>query len=751
MSFVDVILPLPLQELFTYRVQFEFENYIKKGQRIIVPFGKHRLYTALVKNIHNNPPKDYVAKYIVSILDSEPIINEKQFRFWDWISEYYMSYPGDIMNAALPSALKLASETKIILNPDKNIDYPSLNDREYLLVEALEVRNTLTLTDVSKILDIQKVFPIVKTLIEKEIIILEEEVKDSYKPKKDAYVTLTPDYKEDDRLSTLFGNLEKRAPKQLEILMTYISLTNRQKSSDFNPVREQSSYHNISVRELIKNSEGGREQLKSLVKKGVFEITFKQNSRLKTVEEGNGFMPVLNEYQQVALNQIKEHFLEKNVVLLHGVTSSGKTEIYIRMIEETIKTGKQVLYLLPEIALTTQIINRLQKYFGNKVGVYHSKFNDNERIEIWNRVLNNKLLNLNNDSISYQIILGARSTIFLPFDNLGLIIIDEEHDSSYKQYDPSPRYNARDAAIFLGKLHGAKVLLGSATPSIESYFNTEINKYGLVSLDKRYGEIEMPEIEVVDIKEDTYKNKMKSHFSPDLFENIKASLEKKEQVILFQNRRGFSPRIVCDNCNWTMLCRNCDVTLTYHKHAGTLKCHYCGYTASPPEKCPVCESTKLLMKGFGTEKIEEEMPIFFPHAKVARMDLDTTRTKYAFQQIINEFEEGNVDILIGTQMITKGLDFNNVTLVSILNADNMLSFPDFRAFERSFQLMSQVSGRAGRKNKRGKVIIQTFNPKHPVIKYVVENDYLSMYNNEIFQIQKFKYPPYYRLIEMTLK
>jgi primosomal protein N' (replication factor Y) len=739
--FIDVILPLPLPGYFTYRLPVELNNFIKKGQRVIVPFGKFKLFSAIVKNIHTNPPKDYEAKYIISILDKEPIINEKQFIFWEWIAEYYMAYLGDVMNAALPSTLKLASETKIVLNQNNEINKDNLNEKEYLIVEALERQHYLTISDISKILDIQKVFPIVKTLFEKNIIILEEELKNNYKPKKEAYINLAAQYTSDKQLSQLFDLLEKKAPKQIEILMEFISMSNKRK------LKNQS----LSLNELLKDNKTRREQINTLIKKGIFEITYKYHSRLKDVEDTINNMPELSHNQSIALNEIKENFKNKDVVLLHGVTSSGKTEIYIRLINEFIQQGKQVLYLLPEIALTTQTINRLQKYFGNKVGVYHSKFNDNEKIEIWNKVLNNNLLKLNNENVPYQIILGARSSIFLPFINLGLIIVDEEHDTSYKQTEHAPRYNARDAAIFLAKIYNAKTLLGSATPSMESYYNTKINKYALVNISERYGNVEMPEHVIVNIKNDTLQRKMKSHFSPLLINEITNSLQKKEQIILFQNRRGFAPRIICNECNWTLMCKNCDVTLTYHKQHNTFKCHYCGYVTPPPEKCPVCGNNNLQMKGFGTEKIEEELPIFFPNAKIARMDLDTTRTKYAFQKLINDIEEGNIDILVGTQMITKGLDFENIALVCILNADNMLSFPDFRAFEHSFQLMAQVSGRAGRKNKRGKVIIQTFSPQHPVFQYVINNDYNSMYDNEIIHRQKFKYPPFYRLIEITLK
>ena len=740
--FVDVMLPIPLPGLYTYRVPFDFNKFVKIGQRVVVQFGKKKVYTALIKRIHQTPPRNYSVKYILSILDSSPIFNKIQFQFWDWISSYYMCQPGEVMNAALPSALKLASETKILLNPDFDGDFSLLNDKEYLIAEALEIRKILTITEVTDIVEQLKVIPLIKTLIEKGVVVIEEQLTNRYKPKIETYVRLSEKYKNDEQLlSQAFDDLSKRAFKQLELLMYFVSIT--QNADD--------NLQEISRPELLKSINASSSLLKALEEKGIFETYEKVKSRLKNYDSTLETDSIIfNEYQQEALKEIQIGLSEKNVVLLHGITSSGKTEIYIKKIDEVIAEGKQVLFLLPEIALTTQIINRLRKYFGDKVGVYHSKYNESERVEIWNKVLASNAEEVLKDS-KYQIILGARSSLFLPFNNLGLIIIDEEHDTSYKQYDPSPRYQARDSAIYLAQLHGAKTILGSATPSIESYFNAKSGKYALVELTKRYGDIQLPEILIADIKEENRMKTMKSHFSSFLLEHIREALENKEQVILFQNRRGFSLRLECEKCNWMPECKNCDVSLIYHKHSNQLRCHYCGYSTRIPEKCPACGSSEVKMKGFGTEKIEEELPIFFPGISIARMDLDTTRSKSSYQRFINDFEDRKIDVLVGTQMVTKGLDFDNVSLVGILNADNLISFPDFRAFERSFQLIAQVSGRAGRKNKRGKVVIQTYNPYHSVIRNAIDNDYEKMYQSQILERRNFRYPPFHRLIQITLK
>ncbi len=735
--FVDVILPLPVPGLFTYRVPYELNDSVACWKRVVIQFGKKKIYTAIIVNIHEIPPKNYAVKYILSVLDTNPIMNQLQYKFWQWIAEYYMCEPGEVMNVAIPTAFKLASESKIVLNPGFDGDVEELNEKEYLVVDALDIQKKLTLTEVENIIEQKKVIPVIKGLIEKNIVLVEEELKERYKPKKETFLQLSEEYHDENKMQELFNRLEKRAFKQLEVLMAFISLSNF----------GSGKIRDVKQAYLTKQQKFSPGVIKSLVDKGVLLSFSKTISRLGSFDQTALPEDIeLSNDQSETLDQIKSSFSKKNVVLLHGVTSSGKTELYIKLIKENLEQGKQVLYLLPEIALTTQIINRLRKYFGNQVGVYHSRYNENERVEIWNNVLNNKI-----NKSKYQIILGPRSALYLPYSDLGLVIVDEEHDYSYKQFSPAPRYNARDAAIYLAGKHNANVLLGSATPSIESYYNTKNGKYELVELNKRFGDIQLPEILVADIKKETRQKTMKSHFSSLLLDHVSEALKNKEQVILFQNRRGFSLRIECDTCNWMPECKNCDVTLIYHKHNNQLKCHYCGYSRRVPERCDSCGSTHLHMKGFGTEKVEDELQILYPDARIRRMDLDTTRSKNAYQSIINDFEEQRIEILVGTQMVTKGLDFDNVSIVGILNADNMLSYPDFRSYERSFQLMAQVSGRAGRKKKRGKVIIQSYNPYHSAIRDVIEHNYKSMYSSQILERRNFKYPPFYRLINLSLK
>ena len=735
--FVDVVLPLPIPNLYSYRVPKEWNDELEVGKRVIVQFGKGtKMYTAIILKVHETAP-EYEAKYIESILDNAPIVNKYQLKLWKWIESYYMATPGDVMNAALPSSLKLASETKILLHAEYRDAMEDLSDNEYLIVEALEVRNELNLAEMAEILGIKSIHRHIKRLIEKKAIVVEEELKRRYKPKMESYVKLSTEANDEERLKEIFDDLEN-APKQLELLMGFIQLNQRYSS-------KPKAVKKLALQKMTNTTASA---VNTLVKKGIFEVFEQEINRINIDEIGNQDAFKLNENQLVAYNSIKTHFEEDKVTLLHGVTSSGKTEIFIQLIEEQLEKGKQVLYLLPEIALTAQIVGRLRKVFGDKVGVYHSKYNENERVEVWNEVFN---FTADKNDNRFQIILGARSALFLPYSNLGLIIVDEEHESTFKQYDPAPRYQARDASIVLAKLHDANVLLGSATPSIESYQNAKEGKFALVELFKRHGNVQMPEILCADIKDATRKKKMKSLFSPLLFDAMEEALENKEQIILFQNRRGYSPIMICETCGHTVGCKNCDVGLTYHKYKNVLNCHYCGYYIPMPNICPACGDTAIKVKGFGTEKIEEEIGILFPDAKVARMDLDTTRAKNAYHTIISQFENHEVDILVGTQMVTKGLDFSNVSLVGVLNADNMLHFPDFRSYERSYQLMSQVAGRAGRKSKRGKVIIQSYNPDHQIIRNVIDNDYNTMFTNEVIDRRNFKYPPFYRLIQVTLR
>jgi primosomal protein N' (replication factor Y) len=725
--FVEVILPLAIAKNYTYRVPFEMNNAVQIGKRVVVQFGKSRMYTAIIDKITETPPEKYEAKYILEILDDRPVVTETQLSFWKWMAEYYMCNDGEVMNAALPSALKLASETKITLNREFLVNKAELNDREFMIVEALDLQPELTVSDIAKLLGQKTVMPILKLLFEKNVINISEEVSERYKPRMRTFLTLNPVYQNQDQLRELFGILEKRAPKQADAVLAYIKLSRQQKA--------------ISKNELIEESGTGASSINSLIEKDILIAQEKNVSRLHMEDEGIFDTFELSGQQQEALASVKQQFEQKDVVLLHGITSSGKTQIYIRLIEEAIAAGRQVLYLLPEIALTTHIIERLRQYFGTNIGVYHSRFNDNERVEVWQKVLNNE----------YKVVLGARSAVFLPFQDLGLIIVDEEHEVSYKQYDPAPRYNARDAAIFLANMHGGKVLLGSATPSFESYFNARTHKYGLVELTERFGGTELPVTEVVSIVEETKKKTIQSHFTSVLMLDIQQALANKEQVILFQNRRGYAPVLLCKVCAYTPKCINCDVSLTYHKHSGKLHCHYCGYKEDTPSVCPACGSTHLEYKGFGTEKIEDELAMLLPDARIARMDLDTTRSRNSLQNILNDLEEKKIDILVGTQMVAKGLDFADVTVIGIINADSMLKFPDYRANERSYQMLSQVSGRAGRRGKQGKVVIQTYDVKHRVIKQVIENDYRDLYFTEMEERKSFNYPPFYRVINLDIK
>lgn len=724
--FVDVILPLAISKTYTYRVPFEMTDLIQKGKRVVVQFGKSRIYSAIVCGISETPPALYEAKYILDVLDEEPIVNHLQLDLWTWIAEYYLCHPGEVMQAALPAALKLASETRISLNPDIEHDRDQLSDKEFLIIDALDLHSELRVSEVSKLLGQKTVFPLLRTLFKKNIILISEEIAEKVKPRKKAFIKLNPEYEDPHSRKALFEVLE-RAPKQLEYLLAFFKLA-----------REGGD---IVKSDLAEAAGGSQSALKALLDREIFLQEDRIVSRLN-VEEAEELLEFeLNESQRHALDKINKDFENRDVVLLYGETSSGKTQIYIRLIEQMLAENKQVLYLLPEIALTTQIIERLRCYFGNEVGVYHSRFSDGERAEVWQKVLRGE----------YRMVLGARSSVFLPFRGLGLVIVDEEHESSYKQYDPAPRYHARDTAIYLAHLHKAKVLLGSATPSLESFYNTRVDKYGLVTLKGRFGGVKPPLIEVVSLAEETKRKTMQSHFTSVLMQEIRAALERKEQIILFQNRRGYTPVLLCTTCGYTPKCVNCDVSMTFHKSSAKLHCHYCGYKQEVISVCPACGSAKILQKGFGTEKIEDELQILFPEARIARMDLDSTRSRNGFQLLLNGLEEGRIDILVGTQMVAKGLDFANVTTIGIISADGMLSFPDFRAFERSFQMLSQVSGRAGRRTRQGKVIIQAYDTGHRVISQVVRNDYEEMFDTEILDRRNFHYPPLYRQIQLDVK
>ena len=728
MFFIEAILPLSLPKTFTYSVSEAEFHYIKKGMRVIVPFGKSKMYTALVVDLHQNPPNLYEAKEIHEILDEKPIVNELQINHWQWIASYYMCAIGDVYRMALPSAFLLESETLISKKNDTFVDETQLSDDEFLLYEALQHQSSLKIQDVMAILNKKNVFPIIQKMIGKNILSLQEEIQEEYKPKLTRYIRLHENYTSEESLIALLDSL--KGAKQKELLLNYFQLQAQEKKA-------------IPVKLLIEKAQISAAIVKALVDKEIFEEYYLQEDRVNFDKNKIDTNLQLSTAQQNALDEINHSFAEKEVCLLHGVTSSGKTEVYIKLIESYLKTDQQVLYLLPEIALTTQLVFRLTQYFGNQVAVFHSKYSNNERVEVWNQVVQN--------SEKAKIVIGARSALFLPFSNLGLLIVDEEHEQTFKQQDPAPRYHARDAAIVLSQSHNAKVLLGSATPSIETFFNAQSGKFGCVTLKERFRNVAMPEVELVDLKDSYFRKRMKGHFSNTLIDAITEALSLNEQIILFQNRRGFSPVMECLTCGHVPQCPNCDVSLTYHKFRNQLRCHYCGHSIAKPTNCHSCTSSHLTTKGFGTEQIELELAELFPSKNIKRMDQDTTRGKYSFENLIDSFKNREIDILVGTQMLAKGLDFDNVSLVGIMNADNMLYQPDFRAFERSFQMMTQVSGRAGRSEKRGKVIIQTYNPNHNVIQQVTNNDYEGMYKEQLYERQIYKYPPFFRLIKVTLK
>ena len=728
MFFVEVILPLSLVKPLTYRISEAEFHFIKKGMRVAVPI-KSKIYTGLVLDIHQNAPNLYEAKEIHQILDEKPIATEIQIKHWLWVANYYMCGIGDVYRGAFPSGLLLESETIISHKTDISVNQNELSDEEFLIYEALQQQSSLKVQDIISILNKKNIFPILQKMMTKDIIVLEEEIKENYKPKLIRYVKLHSKYESDQGLGELLEVL-KNASKQKEIVLAYFQISASEKKP-------------ITVKRLVEVSNSSSTIVKALIEKEIFEEYFLQHDRVSFQGKASEKQLQLSEAQEIAFTRIKENFIEKEVCLLHGVTSSGKTEIYIKLIEEYLALGKQVLYLLPEIALTTQLVSRLRLHFGDKVAVFHSKYSNNERVEVWKQTLEN--------ADKAQIVIGARSALFLPFANLGLLITDEEHEQTFKQVDPAPRYHARDSAIVLANFHKAKVLLGSATPSIETYFNTQTDKYGLVSLSERYNNVRMPEIVLVDLKDKHFRKRMTGHFSDLLIEEIAEALSLGEQVILFQNRRGYSPIIECMTCGHVPHCQQCDVSLTFHKHKNQLRCHYCGYAIAKPTHCHSCSSIDLTTKGFGTEQIEQELVSLFPKAKTGRMDQDTTRGKFGFEKIIDSFKSREIDILVGTQMLAKGLDFDNVSLVGIMNADNMLHHPDFRAFERSFQMMTQVAGRAGRTEKQGKVVIQTYNPNHNTIQQVTTHNYIGMYKEQLYDRQIYKYPPYFRIIKLTLK
>jgi len=697
---------------YTYVVPEELIPQIAFGLRVEVQFGKNKLYSGLIVEVHRQAPSEHQPKPILSVIDQHPIIHVEQYRLWQWIAQYYACPLGAVMHAALPAGLKLASETIVTLSPIFDDQYQGLNDKEFMIMEALTIQQELTISDIQGILQQKTVYPTLQKLLDKRFLYFKENLKEKYSPKTVACIRLKEPYLSDpDQLEGAF-ELLSRSNRQIEALMGYIQLSRQR------PYVKRSALYTLA--------QVDHSVVRAIEKKDIWEVYEQEISRLGKDDAAVTDVQPLSALQEKACEELKQQLADKQVVLLHGVTGSGKTRIYIELMQEALQRGEQVLYLLPEIALTTQLINRLKKIFGQDIAVYHSRLNDNERVEIWQKTTK-----------GIPILLGARSSLFLPFKNLKLIIVDEEHDASFKQKDPAPRYNARDTAVFLASTTGAKVILGTATPSIESYQNARQDKYGLVEIYQRFGGIQMPEIQVTDLKK-----AHKSHFTPDLLNALQQTLDNKEQAILFQNRRGYAPTLRCMACGWNQQCVHCDVTLTYHKFKQHLQCHYCGYRATLPKNCPACGSMDLQLKGFGTEKIEDDLKIYFPEARIARMDLDTVQSRQAHATILHEFEEGSLDILVGTKMVTKGLE---------LNADQLLHFPDFRASERAFQLLTQVAGRSGRKHKRGRVIIQALQTNHAVIEEVIQGDYQAFFQREITERQSFGYPPFIRMIKLTLK
>lgn len=730
--YVDVIVPLPIAGQYTYSLPEEMAGRVCLGCRVVVPFGRKKFYTGLVTRVHEEAPEAYDTKDVSELLDERPVLLERQYKFWQWLSDYYLCTLGDVYKAALPSGMKLESETLVVYNPDFEAE-TSLTEREQRVLDLLSRDTEQCITQLEKSCGTRQLLPVIQSLLEKGAICVKEELKRSYKPKMETRVRLKEPMRSEEALRQQF-DLLARAPKQLAVLMKYLELAAW--SSAATLPKE------VTRKQLLAASGASAAVLNGLVEKQVFEVYHEEIGRLAGGCPPLQEMHTLSDAQERAYRQILTTFHRKNVCLLHGVTASGKTEIYIHLIQQVLSVGKQVLYLLPEIALTTQITERLKRVFGDRLGIYHSKFPDAERVEIWRKQLSE------ND---YDVILGVRSSVFLPFRRLGLVIVDEEHEQTYKQQDPAPRYHARNSAIVLASLFGAKTLLGTATPSIETYYNALQGKYGLVELTERHRQVCLPSIEVTDIKELARKKRMTGPFSPILLQRMREALERKEQIILFQNRRGFAPMIECRTCGWVPRCKNCDVSLTYHKGLNELTCHYCGYTYQVPRSCPACGGVELMDRGFGTEKVEDDVKRIFPEARVARMDLDTTRTRTAYENIIADFEAGKTDVLIGTQMVSKGLDFERVSVVGILNADSLLNYPDFRSYERAFQLMAQVAGRAGRKSRQGLVILQTKSPELPLIHQVVTNDYRQMYEEQLEERRQFRYPPFERLIYVYLK
>lgn len=723
--YVSVIFPLALPRLYTYEVPEHLAAQIQPGVRVEVAL-KNRLYSAIVARIHERNESESKPRPVISVIDPLPVVTEAQLRFWNWLAEYYCCTLGEVMHIALPAGMKLASETRIVLKSDYEANMEELSDDEYMIAEALSIQNELSIEKIQDILNKKTIYPVIRKLLDKGIIYVKEEMVQKFKPKLVRHIALAEPFRNEASALQDVVRMVEKSEKQTRVLLAYIQAT------------KNTGKEHVPVSEITRLAEVDSATVTSLVKKGIFDSIELEVSRvLKYANAENDPLPPLSEMQQTALKQIQNYFTDKKPVLIHGITGSGKTRIYTELIKTCIEYGKQALYLLPEIALTTQTVQRLKVVFGSDVMVYHSRMSDNERVEVWKAVLQGQ-----------KIILSARSGLLLPYKNLGLIIVDEEHDPSYKQNDPNPRYNARDAALFLARQMKIDIILGSATPSLESYQNAVQEKFGLVELPERYGASVLPDIHIVDLKKELKDQRFDGLFSMELREAIQKALVANEQVILFQNRRGYSPTLTCELCGWKAGCINCDVNLTVHRFTHELRCHYCGSRSRYPHQCPECGNRQLTEVGFGTEKIEEAIAGVFPQARVDRLDLDTAKTKLAYEKILYEFGEGNIDILVGTQMITKGLDFDHISVVGVLNADSLMRYPDIRANERAFQLLTQVAGRAGRREKPGKVYIQTYNPQHPVIMETLAHHYRRFFQREMAERQKFRYPPFYRMLQI---
>lgn len=730
-NFAETLLPLALPGTYTYRIPEGMKLSI--GMRVLVPFGRKKIFTAIVMSLHDREPKGYDVKEILGTLDDKPIVRHPQLDFWQWIADYYLCSTGEVYKAAVPSGLKVESETTISVNPDFEESEPGqLSDHERVILDFTAQRGRVQIAEIARATGFKTVERNVSHLLDLDALHVSERVIDNYRPKTEPCVRLTIDRKDEQTLHQYFDQL-KRAPKQEALLLAYLDMSRWLQGGD---VKE------ISKENLLKRAGVSSAVLHEAVKRGLFEIYKKEINRFAELGNVLEEPPKLSDEQRRAYTEIHQSMRDHAITLLHGVTSSGKTSVYMHLINDALRLSKQVLYLVPEIALTTQLTRRLRRVFGDKLLIYHSKFSDNERVDIWKRLLDN------NDPC---VVIGVRSSVFLPYSNLGLIIVDEEHDSSYKQQDPAPRYNGRNAALVLAQMHGAKTVLGSATPAIEVYHHALEGRYGLVKLMTRYGDIQMPDVKVIDTIKARKRREMHGMFSTELIANCRHALDKGEQVILFQNRRGYSPMVRCKECAWVPKCEHCDVSLTYHKRSRSLVCHYCGYTIPLPDLCPACQLPGIEIVGYGTERIEDDIDAVFPGEKISRMDLDTTRSKNSHDRIIDDFSAHRTNILVGTQMVTKGLDFDAVSVVGILNADTMINFPDFRSHERAFDMLEQVSGRAGRAHKQGQVIIQTSQPDHDVIKFVQAHDYEGFYQHELADRRQFGYPPFTKVINIYLK